>query len=137
MTVRVFFDTNVVLYLLSADAVLAARSEKLLASGGVVSVQVLNEVASVTSKKLRMTWFEIGEVLAGVRAACDVVPLTEEAHTLGLAIAESHKLSVYDAMIWSAATLADCSILYSQDMQHGMKIRNTLLQNPFIGSANE
>ena len=38
-----FFDTNVVLYLLSADAAKADRAEELLAIGGTISVQVLNE----------------------------------------------------------------------------------------------
>jgi predicted nucleic acid-binding protein len=47
-----FFDTNVLLYLLSKDTAKADRAEVLLASGGVVSVQVLNEFASVASRKL-------------------------------------------------------------------------------------
>jgi predicted nucleic acid-binding protein len=135
MSGRVFFDTNVALYLLSGNEALAARAEALLAGGGVVSVQVLNEFASVTSRKLRMTWTEIGELLAGIRAACEVVPLTEDVHKLGLTIAARHRLPVYDGMIWAAAVLSDCSILYSEDMQHGLKIGNTLLQNPFLGEA--
>jgi predicted nucleic acid-binding protein len=49
-----FFDTNVLLYLLSNDAAKADRAEALLASGGVVSVQVLNEFASVAKRKLVM-----------------------------------------------------------------------------------
>ncbi len=133
MNGRAFFDTNVPLYLLSGNNTLAARAEALLAGGGFVSVQVLNEFASVTSKKLRMTWTEIGELLAGIRASCEVVPLTEDVHKLGLTIAERHKLSVYNAMIWAAAILSDCSILYSEDMRHGLKIGRTLLQNPFLG----
>jgi len=40
-----FFDTNVLLYLLSKDAAKADLAEALLATGGVVSVQVLNEFA--------------------------------------------------------------------------------------------
>jgi predicted nucleic acid-binding protein len=135
MSGRVFFDTNVPLYLLSGNEALAARAEALLAGGGVVSVQALNELASVTSRKLRMTWAEIGELLAGVRASCEVVPLTEEVHTLGLTIAGRHRLSVYDAMIWAAAMLSDCTILYSEDRQHGLKIGNTLLQNPFLAEV--
>ncbi len=54
----VFFDTNVLLYLMSADAVRADRAEALVADGGVISVQVLNEFASVTSKRMNLayTW---------------------------------------------------------------------------------
>ena len=46
-----FFDTNVLLYLLSKDAAKADLAEALLATGGVVSVQVLNEFASVATRK--------------------------------------------------------------------------------------
>ena len=46
-----FFDTNVLLYLLSADAAKADRAEELLAIGGTISVQVLNEFADVASQQ--------------------------------------------------------------------------------------
>ncbi len=59
MNDRVFFDTNVLLYLLSGNAARANRAEALIAGGGVVSVQVLNEFASVTSKKLHMTGLKL------------------------------------------------------------------------------
>ncbi len=64
-----------------------------------------------------------------------MVPLTVDVHKLGLTIAARHQLSVYDAMIWAAAMLSDSSILYSEDMQHGLKIGNMLLQNPFLGEV--
>ena len=58
-----FFDTNVLLYLLSADTAKADRAEAALSGGGVVSVQVLNEFASVTSRKLNMPVAETRESL--------------------------------------------------------------------------
>ncbi|MGA8419687.1 MAG: PIN domain-containing protein, partial [Pseudolabrys sp.] len=67
-----FFDTNVLLYLLSKDAAKADLAEALLATGGVVSVQVLNEFASVATRKLAMTIPEIREVLSTIRAVCNV-----------------------------------------------------------------
>ena len=67
-----FFDTNVLLYLLSNDAAKADRAEALLASGGVVSVQVLNEFASVASRKLVITIPEIREILSTIQAVCIV-----------------------------------------------------------------
>ena len=71
-----FFDTNVLLYLLSGDASKADRAENLVAAGGVISVQVLNEFASVASRKLGMSWAEIREVLETVRAVCRVEPIS-------------------------------------------------------------
>ena len=75
-----FFDTNVLLYLLSADTTKADRAEELLAIGGTISVQVLNEFVAVASRKLRMSWIEVREVLAQIRAVCAVEPVTVETH---------------------------------------------------------
>lgn len=63
-----FLDINVLLYLLSGDTAKANRAEELIAAGGVMSVQALNEFASVASRKLGMSWAEIREVLETVRA---------------------------------------------------------------------
>ena len=129
-----FFDTNVLLYLLSKDATKADRSEALLASGGAVSVQVLNEFASVASRKLAMTIAEIREILSTIRAACAVMPLDIETHDLGLDIAERHRFSIYDALIVAAAMRAGCAILYTEDLQQGQVIEKLQIRNPFVGS---
>ena len=127
-----FFDTNVVLYLLSADPAKAERAEELVAEGGLISVQVLNEVTAVTRRKLGMSWREVRDVLAQLRAACAVAPLTVETHERGLLVAERFRLSVYDGMIVAAALLAGCSILYTEARQDGQVIDGQLtLRNPF------
>jgi predicted nucleic acid-binding protein len=127
-----FFDTNVLLYLLSADAGKADRAEVELSGGGVVSVQVLNEFASVTSRKLNMSVAEMRESLAVIRAVCKVVPVTEETHDKGLEIIERYGLAVYDAMIVASALLAGCSTLVSEDMQDGQVLdRRLTVRNPF------
>ena len=130
-----FFDTNVVLYLLSADTAKADRAEELLALGGTISVQVLNEFAAVASRKLRMSWTEIREVLAQVRAVCAVEPLTLETHERALRIAERYRLSIYDALIVAAALLAKCQTLHSEDLQDGQVVERQLtIRNPFAPS---
>ena len=130
-----FVDTNVVLYLLSADTAKADRAEELLATGGTISVQVLNEFVAVASRKLRMPMTGIREVLAQVRAVCVVEPVTIETHELALRIAERYGLSIYDALIDSAALLADCKTLHSADMQDGQVIERQLtIRNRFVSS---
>lgn len=127
-----FFDTNVLLYLLSGDDAKADRAERDLSSGGVVSVQVLNEFASVASRKLKMSIAEIREVLATIRAVCTIVPIGEETHDIGLKIAERYGLSVYDAMIVASALLAGCKTVLSEDMQDGQVLEGRLrIRNPF------
>ena len=130
-----FFDTNVVLYLLSADTTKADRAEELLAIGGTISVQVLNEFVAVASRKLNMSWTEIREVLAQVRAVCAVESVTIETHERALRIAERYGISIYDALIVSAALLANCKTLHSEDMQDGQVIERQLtIRNPFKAS---
>lgn len=128
----VFFDTNVILYLLSSDTAKADIAEELLAIGGMVSVQVLNEIASVASRKLKMSWAEINEVLTQIRTVCSVQPLTIGTHERAVALAERYRLSLYDGLIIAAALLADCKALYSEDMQDGQVIeRQITIRNPF------
>ena len=130
-----FFDTNIALYLLSADPAKADRAEELLAEGGIISVQVLNEFAAVASRKLGMSWPEIREVLDQVRAVSIVEPMSVETHERGLLVAERYGLSLYDALIVTAALLSGCSMLYSEDMQHGQIIEGQLtICNPFRAS---
>ena len=127
-----FFDTNVLLYLLSGDEAKADRAEEVLASGGVISVQVLNEFASVAVRKLKMSIVEIREVLTTIRAVCKIVPISEETHDKGLELSERYGLSIYDAMIVAAALLAGCKMLLSEDMQDGQVIDGSLaIRNPF------
>jgi predicted nucleic acid-binding protein len=126
-----FFDTNVLFYLLSADAAKAQRAEQLLATGGVVSVQVLNEFAAVAARKLAMGIAEIRVILSTLRALCAVNPLDVATHELGLGVAQRYRYSIYDAMIVAAALRAGCSTLYSEDLRHGQKIERLTILNPF------
>lgn len=129
---ELFFDTTILLYLLSGDEAKANRAEKELSSGGVLSVQVLNEFSAVARRKLNMSIGEIREVLVTIRSLCKVAPLTEETHDLGLAIVERYALSIYDAMIVASALLAGCKTLLSEDLQHGQTINGSLkIKNPF------
>lgn len=129
---KAFFDTNVVLYLLSEDAKKADRAEALLAAGGVISVQVLNEFASVAKRKLGMSWIEIREVLTQVREICAVQPTSVQVHDHALDIAERYGHSIYDALIVAAALINGADVLYTEDMQDGQVIESALtIRNPF------
>ncbi|MCP5426350.1 MAG: PIN domain-containing protein [Gammaproteobacteria bacterium] len=128
-----FFDTNVLLYLLSGDAVKADKAERLIAAGGVISVQVLDEFATVASCQLDMSWGEIREVLKTLRAVCRIVPVSLGVHERGLLLCERYGFAVYDAMILSAALLAGCTVLLTEDLQDGQRIDDQLLvSNPFL-----
>jgi predicted nucleic acid-binding protein len=127
-----FFDTNVLVYAASADPAKADRAEQLIAEGGVISVQVLNELANVARRKMGLTWAETHALRSLVRGLLSVQALTIEVHDTGLALAERYNLSLYDAMIAAAALHADCDTLWSEDMQDGMVIEGRVrVVNPF------
>jgi len=127
-----FFDTNVLLYLLSGDQAKADAAETLLAQGGTVSVQVLNEFAHVARRKFHAGWAAVHDSLAAISANLAVHPLTVETHALGLRFSERYLVSVFDGQLLAAAVLARCDLFYSEDMQDGQIIEGLTISNPFV-----
>ena len=129
-----FFDTSVLLYLLSTDDAKADRVEALLVQRGTISVQVLNEFAVVAIRKLKMPLPEVREVLDTIRAVCEVKPVTIETHDCALDVAERYGYSLYDSMLIAAALIAGSKRMYCEDLPHGQLVNRQLrIVNPFIG----
>jgi predicted nucleic acid-binding protein len=129
---KLFVDSNVVLYLLSADTSKAEQAEALLRQRPAISVQVLNEVTHVCRRKLGMAWSEIGPFLDVIKRLCHVVPLTVDVHDDARRLAERYGLSFYDACIVAAARIEGCHALYTEDMHHGLIVEDSLtLRHPF------
>jgi predicted nucleic acid-binding protein len=105
MSGRSFFDTTILIYSVSSEEPRAAIVERLLADGGYISVQVLNEPPA---------------------------PLSVKTHEAALAIAARYGYQIYDALILAAALHADCDTLYSEDMQDGQTIKGLTIRNPFL-----
>jgi len=126
---RPFLDTNIVVYLMSGDDDKASTAESLIASGGIISVQVLNEFTSVARRKLALSWAEIEEVLRALTANLEVVPVTLRVHER--ALASAHDLNIYDASIVAAALENDCDVVVSEDLQHGRTFTDLRIENPF------
>jgi predicted nucleic acid-binding protein len=132
-----FLDTNVLIYLASEDSEKALRVEALLEGGCIISVQVLNEIANVARRKMKLEWRETLNFLGLVRGLTVVEPVNVDTHDEGLRVAARYQLSIYDGMIIGAAMLADCKTLWSEDMQDGLQIDGHLtIRNPFIIAAN-
>jgi predicted nucleic acid-binding protein len=137
MGAEVFFDTNVLLYALVPDPKLkrdarTEMSEDLLANGGVVSVQVLNEFSDVASRKLGKSWSEIAELLEGIEVLCGTaVPLTAQVQKAAVRISGRHRFRIYDSLILAAAIESKCDVLFSEDLQDGQVIEGLRIENPF------
>jgi predicted nucleic acid-binding protein len=133
--VSAFFDTNILVYAQQVDGK-ADQARALFATGGKLSVQVLNEFTAVSRRKQGRDWSEIAEAISDVLALVDPpLALSLDLHATARALAEDHRLSFYDALIVASATEAGCNILYSEDMQHGRKFGNLTIVNPFIEST--
>jgi predicted nucleic acid-binding protein len=133
--VSAFFDTNILVYAQQAGGK-ANRARALLAGGGKLSVQVLNEFTAVSRRKQGKVWPEIGEAISDLLALVEPpLALTLDLHAAARALAEDHRLSFYDALIVASAIEADCHVLYSEDMQHGHAIGGLTIVNPFRESA--
>jgi predicted nucleic acid-binding protein len=127
-----FIDTSVLIYLASSDPAKADQAERILAAGGRVSVQVLNEITNVARRKMRMSWAETHAFLSMLRTLLPIESITIDTHDAGLRLAERYGLSTYDAMIAASALLAGCDTLWSEDMQDGMALGHGLhVRNPF------
>jgi predicted nucleic acid-binding protein len=133
-----FFDTTLLIYSVSREDPRAAIAEKLLAEGGHISVQVLNEFAAVARCKLDMSWQDIRDALAAVRILCEpATPLSVKTHEAALDIASQYGYQIYDALILAAARDAQCDILYTEDMQNGQKIGALTIRNPFVAAGRD
>ncbi len=129
----VFFDTNILVYAFGTTDPRSIRAKELLAEGGAISVQVLNEFAAVARRRIGMDWSEVQRALSALRTVCSpILPLTLAMHGSAMTLAEQHGLHVYDAMIVSAAMAAGCKVLYSEDMQNGRSFPGgPTIRNPF------
>lgn len=80
-----------------------------------------------------MPWDEVREFLALVTGVTEIVSLDVSIHEIGINIAERFGYSVYDSMIIAAAMQSNCTIVFSEDMQHGQTIDGLVkITNPFI-----
>jgi predicted nucleic acid-binding protein len=127
-----FFDTNILIYAFAAGDRRSARAEALLAEGGVIGVQMLNEFTSVVRRKLRWDWVEIDSALAVIFELMGPArPLTAEIHSHAVKLARGSNLSFFDALVVSAAADAGCHVLLTEDLQHGRKFGDVTIENPF------
>ena len=135
---RVFIDTNLWAYRLDRrepekSAFVRDWLRELARENDIViSTQVLIELRSVITRKLKpaLSWQDTRAALLAL-AEFEVVPtnanLVLDAHEL----AQAEKLSWFDALIVEAAIRAGCQRLYSEDLDHGRRYGDMVVNNPF------
>ena len=136
MSVRSFFDSNVLVYTDDAEAddkraqALALWQAHRQASHAVISVQVLQEYFRVTTGKLAVDpAVAIDKLMLFSRA--DVVQAGPADVIAAARLSVEQRLSFWDAMIVHMALVADCALLYSEDLQDGRRFAGLQIVNPF------
>ena len=136
MTLRSFFDTNVLIY--ADDKAAPGKQRRALdlvaehrrARTGVISLQVLQEYFVTVTRKLRVESSIARrkvELLAEFHvAAPDVADILAaiDLHRL-------HNFSFWDALVIRSAKQSGCTVLFSEDMQHTREIDGLQIVNPF------
>lgn len=104
----VFFDTNVLVYTATSDP-RKRQADRIIRAGGIVSVQVLHEIAHVASRRLRQRWDIIEFALEQFRLSLEEIRLlTYEANAAALKLARNDGFCFYDALIVASAIEAGC-----------------------------
>jgi predicted nucleic acid-binding protein len=136
MSVRSFFDTNILIY--ADDKAAPAKQRQSLyllaehrrARSGVVSLQVLQEYFVTVTKKLHVD-AALARRKVELLAEFDVAAMTVSDILAAIDLHRLHTFSFWDALILRAAKQAGCSVLFSEDMQHAREIDGIRIVNPF------
>ena len=139
MSARYFLDTNIFVY--SLDLTVPAKSRRatklirdaLDTGNGIVSYQVVQEFFSVAFRRFAkpMSAFAAEEYLNTAFRPLLAVHSSPALFVSALQIYAQHRLSWLDSLIVAAAQEAACSILYTEDMQHGQRVDDLRIENPF------
>jgi predicted nucleic acid-binding protein len=136
---RFFLDTNVLVYTFEGLArKKQTRARELVAQAletgsGIISYQVVQEFLNVATRKFKkpMSISDAQLYLARVlMPLCEVFP-DAALYSQALSITGEMEIGFYDALIVSSAIAGECSVLWSEDLQHARRIRSLEIRNPF------
>ena len=140
MNDRVFIDSNIVVYMFpKTDPTKQLRARELIKgyskkNSAVISFQVIQEFINVAIRKYNDFVEEINlfEFVETILYPMWKINPSREFYNKTYEIKLIWKFSFYDILIVAAATEAECSIIYSEDLQHVQKIYTTEIVNPFL-----
>jgi predicted nucleic acid-binding protein len=136
MSVRSFFDTNVILYADDQDAPAKQRraieliAEHRREGTGVVSLQVLQEYFVAATRKLQVDP-QVARRKVELLAEFDVARIDVTDILSAIDLHRLHSFSFWDALILRAAKQTGCRVLFSEDMQHARELEGVKIVNPF------
>ena len=142
MNDKFFLDTNILVYtfddedLGKRDRARALVAEALSGSRGIVSYQVIQEFLNAALRKFAkpLTAADAERYLTVVLEPLCAVFAGFDLYHQAIDIAERWKYSFFDSLIIASALQAGCTVLYSEDLQHGRKIGGLRILDPFVES---
>ncbi len=139
MNGKYFLDTNIFVYSFDPESPYKQKiadsliQDAIVSSRGCISFQVIQEFLNVATGKFSVPLKsnECMSLLIKVfEPLCEVYP-SVDLYSEAIEISYGWRYSFYDSLIIAAALKANCGVLYSEDMQHGQKIRSIRIENPF------
>lgn len=137
MKERSFVDTNILLYTDDAsDPNKQVRALQLLEAGWnsgnlVLSTQVLQEYFVGATRKLGVP-VETAQRKIELLGGLDIVGPTHKDIVRAIELHRLYRYSFWDSLIIHMAQLASCSVLLSEDFQHGPTLGSLRVVNPFL-----
>lgn len=140
MSDRYFLDTNIIVDSFDmADPRKALTAQKLVTraatSGlGTISSQVAQEFLNVALRKFQATMTAVQLERYFLRVLLPMMRIQSSASLFmeGLQMQASSQLAWYDSLIVVAALQDDCKILFTEDLQHGRRFGDLIVENPFL-----
>ncbi len=131
---KIAIDTNVLVYLFDEYFFEKRKiAEKLVFANPIVSAQVVSEFFNVSKRLLKIPKLDTLIKCNKALRNCTIVPTTQIVLNHTEKLIARYDLQLFDAIIVASAIDANCTILYSEDMQHGFIVEGTLtIINPFI-----
>ena len=97
-----------------------------------VSVQIINEVSVNLIRKFKFAEGAIQTLIRSFYQTYVVCAMDEATLLEASSVRQRYNLSFWDSMIVSTAIQYQCSVLYTEDMGHGLVIHDVLtILNPF------
>lgn len=130
---KVFIDSNIAIYALFEKAKKGQIALKILENNPIISTQVVSETINVGLKKLKLSKENTFDRAIYLMNFAGVITLENSTYFTAFEISIKYKFSFWDSLIIASALESNCSILYSEDLQHKQVIENKLeIINPFV-----
>jgi len=130
---KFFADSNIVVYVFDKNISKQSKSIEIIKAQPVISSQVIIEVLNVCIRKLKLPKEAAYKNSTFLFKHCEYHSLQPSTFVTAYSVSEKYGYSHLDALIIASALESDCSVLYSEDMQHNQLIEKKLrIVNPFL-----